>query len=197
MFKRTTFIMIASASILFASPADNNTNMMQGAGQGQRAEMMPQGRGGQNMGMNKGNKKRMHKKRNNKKKHSPFLIKSGLPHMTQLVMRSWSDPAFGLTAEQKTTLKSIRKKTMRSIANVKKDILPLTQAIISGTLSGTSADELKDKVKKLGELQAEATIAQIQCIGETKKVLSKDQLIYLIQKSTQNKKKKRANKKKN
>ncbi len=191
--------MIASVSMLFASLADDNTNMMQGkgVGQGNQSAMISQGKSGQGMGMNRGNQKRMHGKRNNKMKHSPFLIKSGLPHMSKSVMRSWDNPAFGLTDEQKIALKGIREKTMGSITNIKKEVLPLTKTIISGTLSGKTADELKDKVKKLGELQADATIVQIQCIEETKKVLTKDQLIYLLQKSMQHKKMKRGNKNKN
>lgn len=191
MFKKTTLVMIASASMLLAAPAaDNSPNMMPGKGMGQgggKAAMMSQGKCGQGMQRMKGNKKRMHGKRNKRMMHSPFLIKNGLPHMSMLVMHSWNDPAFGLTDEQKSTLEGIRKKTMGSVMNIKKEILPLTKEIISGTLSGKTADELKDKVKKLGELEAEATIVQIQCIGETKKVLTKDQLIYLLQKSMQRK----------
>ena len=130
-------------------------------------------------------------------KHSPFLIKNGLPHMSKLVMRAWDNPAFGLTDKQKIELRGIRKRTMEPIMNIKKEIMPLTKTIVLGTYSGKTADELKDKVKKLGELQAEATIIQIQCIEETKKVLTKDQLIYLLQKSMQHKKTKRMNRKKN
>jgi len=180
--------MIASATMLMAAPAADNGagNMMQGKGMGQgKGMMMAQGKCGQ--GMQKMHGKKMRKKGmgHKKKMHSPFLIKHGLPHMSKIVMFSWNDPAFGLTAEQKTALESIRKKTMGSVNEIKKEILPLTKTIIEGTYSGKSADELKASVKKLGELEAEATIVQIQCIEETRKVLTKDQLIYLLQKSMQ------------
>ena len=135
-----------------------------------------------------GKKMRMHGMKKMKKAHSPFLIKHGLPHMSKMVMISWNDPAFALTPEQKTTLEGIRKKTMGSVAKLKKEILPLTRSIIAGTYSGKTADELGGDVKKLGQLEAEATIVQLQCLEETKKVLTKDQLIYLLQKSTQHKK---------
>ena len=191
--KKTTLMMIASATMLLASPAiDGSGSMMQGkCGKG----MMSQGKCGQGMKMMRGQKMAMHGKqmrkhgmKNKRKMHSPFLIKHGLPHMSKIVMLSWDDPAFGLTVEQKTALKAIRKTTMGSVANIKKEILPLTKTIIAGTYSGKTADELKESVKKLGELEAEATIVQIQCIEETKKVLTKDQLIYLLQKSMQHRK---------
>ncbi len=189
--------MITSASMLFAAPAmEDNSSVAQGRGMGQGGKsMMSHGKCRQNgMNMMHRNKMGMHGK-NMKKKgmsnkkmiHSPFLIKQGLPHMSKLVMRSWDDPVFGLTADQKTKLEDIRKRTMGSIMNIKKEILPLTKSILSGVMGGKTADELNDQVKKLGELEAEATIVQIRCIEETKNVLSKDQLIYLLQKSIQHK----------
>jgi len=207
MKKITLMMMITSATILMAAPAAETAPAQAGGpammGQQQGKGMMSQGKCGQGkcgQGMQRmqGKKmgmqgKNMRKKmmKHMKKTHSPFLIKQGLPHMSKLVMLSWNDQAFGLTEEQKTTLEGIRKKTMGSIANLKKEILPLTKSILTGTYSGKTADELKEDVKKLGQLEAEATIIQIQCIEETKKVLSKDQLIYLLQKSAQHKKMRR------
>lgn len=190
-------MMIASASMLFAATTmEDNSSMAQGRGMGQGGKsMMSHGKYRQDgMHMMHGKKmgkhgKNMRKKGKNDKKmmHSPFLIKHGLPHMSKLIMRSWDDPVFGLTAEQKSKLEGIRKRTMGSTMNIKKEILPLTKSILSGVMSGKTADELKDQVKKLGELEAEATIIQIRCIEETKNVLTKDQLIYLLQKSMQHK----------
>ena len=183
--------MIASATMLMAAPAaDNGTgNMMQGKGMGQgKGMMMAQGKCGQGMQKMQGKKMRKRGMQQSKKMHSPFLIKHGLPHMSRIVMLSWGDPAFGLTAEQKTALESIRKKTMGSVIKIKKEIMPLTKSILAETYSGKSADEMKERVKKLGELEAEATIVQLQCIEETKKILTKEQLIYLLQKSMQHRK---------
>ena len=182
--------MIASASLLMAAPAnDGSTNMMPGKGMGQgggKAAMMAQGKCGQGKcgnGMQMRGKKMRMQKMAHQKMHSPFLIKHGLPHMSKLVMRAWNDPVFGLTAEQKTKLEAIRKETMSSVMNIKKEIMPLVKEIMGGAVNGKSADELKDKVKKLGELEAEATLVQIKCINETNKVLTKGQLTYLLQKS--------------
>ena len=187
-------MMIASASMLFAAPImEDNSGMAQGRGMGQGGKsMMSYGKYRQDgMRMMHGKKMGKHgknmRKKNKRMMHSPFLIKHGLPHMGKLVMRSWDDPVFGLTAEQKTKLEGIRKRAMGSTMNIKKEILPLTKSILSGVMSGKTADELKDQVKKLGELEAEATITQIRCIEETKNVLTKGQLIYLLQKSMQHK----------
>ena len=210
--------MITSATILMAAPAAETTapattgaeSTAVAAGQGKG--MMMQGRGmgkgmaaqgmkcaagkcGHGMAMMHGKKMvvhskkiRMRKMHSMKRMHSPFLIKHGLPHLSKMIMFSWSDPAFGLTAEQKSALEDIRKKTMGSVMKLKKEILPLTRSIIVGAYSGKGADTLGNDVKKLGQLEAEATIIQLQCIEETKKILSKDQLIYLLQKSAQHKK---------
>ena len=189
MFKKTTIMMIASATMLMAAPMmDGNGSMMQGKGMGQgggKGMMMSNGKCGQGKHMMKKRNKKMCGKRPMGKMHSPFLIKHGLPHMSKMVMRFWDDPVFGLTADQKSALEGIRNTTMGSVMTIKKEILPLTKSIISGTLGGKTADALKDSVKKLGDLEAEATIVQIKCIEETKKVLTKDQLLYLLQKSMQ------------
>jgi len=189
--------MIASASMLLAAPAmDGNGSMMQGKGmaQGGKGMMMSKGKCGQGMQKMQGKKvimvkrARMQGMRHAKKMHSPFLIKHGLPHLSKMIMISWDDAAFGLTAEQKTKLEAIRKETMGSVMKLKKEIMPLARTIISGTYSGKTAGDLKADVKKLGELEAEATIVQLQCIEGTKQILTKDQLIYLLQKSAQHNK---------
>jgi hypothetical protein len=184
----------APAAVKAPAPMMMGQGMGKGMGQGKGMKCAA-GKCGQGMKMMHakkmvvhGKKVRMHGKRQMKKAHSPFLIKQGLPHMSKMVMMAWNDPAFSLTPEQKTTLEGIRKKTMGSVMKLKKEILPLTRSIIQGTYSGKTADALKDDVKKLGQLEAEATIVQLQCMEETKKVLTKDQLIYLLQKSAQHKK---------
>jgi len=189
--------MIASASLLLAAPVmDGNSSAMQGKGMGQggKGMMMSQGKCGQGMQKMQGKRMMMvkqakvRKMRHMQKMHSPFLIKKGLPHLSKMIMRSWDDAAFGLTNEQKSKLEAIRKETMGPIMKLKKEIVPLTKTIISGAYGGKSSDALKSDVKKLAELEAEATIIQLQCLEKTKEVLTKDQLVYLLQKSMRHKK---------
>jgi Spy/CpxP family protein refolding chaperone len=166
--KKTTLMMIASATMLLAAPA----GMMQGQGKGmiQKKQMM---------------KKKM--------MNSPFLIKHGLPHLTKMVMSHMNDPVFNLTPEQKTKLTEIRKETMGSIMQIKPEVMKLRKEIVQASTSGTSADSLKEKVEKLASLEAKATMVHLRCIEKTKSVLTKDQLLFLL--ANKNKMKKHGMKK--
>jgi hypothetical protein len=198
--KKTTLLLMASATMLMAegtpptpaTPATPPTPPTPPAVQQAPAAPAPQMMmRAQRMGMMQGKQMRMKGVKGMKhrqKMHSPFLIKHGLPHMTKMVMLSWDDPVFALTDAQKQSLLEIRKQTMGPISQLKKEILPLTQSILKASYSGKGADALEADVKKLGELEAQATIVHLKCIEETKKVLSKDQLVYLLQKSSQHKK---------
>jgi hypothetical protein len=72
---------------------------------------------------------------------------------------------------------------MEGVERLKDEILPLRVSITSAVLSGTSSAQLKEKVEKLAQLEAEATMVHIKCIEDTKNILSKDQMIYLMQTS--------------
>ncbi len=100
--KKTTLIMIASASMLFAAPAmDTNMNM-----QGKGMKMMQNSKyNNPKMGQGMHGNKMMKKNKMSKKKmNSPFLIKHGLPHLSKMIMPYMNDPAFNLTADQKEQL---------------------------------------------------------------------------------------------
>jgi hypothetical protein len=174
--KKTTLMMVASATMLLAAPAE----MMQGQGKGM---------------MNASSKGMMQKKKMMKKKmmNSPFLIKHGLPHMTKMVMSHMNDPAFNLSSDQKEKLAEVRTQTMGAIRKIKPEVMSLRKEIVQASTSGTSADSLKEKVEKLASLEAEATMVHLRCIEKTKKILTKDQLLYLL--SNKNKMKKHGIKK--
>ncbi len=174
--KKTTLMMVASATMLLAAPAE----MMQGQGKGM---------------MNASSKGMMQKKKMMKKKmmNSPFLIKHGLPHMTKMVMSHLNDPAFNLSSDQKEKLAEVRTQTMGAIRKIKPEVMSLRKEIVQASTSGTSADSLKEKVEKLASLEAEATMVHLRCIEKTKKILTKDQLLYLL--SNKNKMKKHGMKK--
>jgi len=125
--------------------------------------------------------KKMHKKRMN----SPFLIKHGLPHLTKMLMKSWDDDKLALTKEQKTTLLAVRKETMGGVMRLKPEVMKLKKEIIQASKSGTKAADLKDKVNKLAELEAEATMVHLKCLDNTKAVLTKEQYDYLMSKRKQ------------
>jgi Spy/CpxP family protein refolding chaperone len=176
--KKTTLMMIASATMLLAAPG---TDMPAMQGQGKGMHKMH----GHAMMM----KKRMAKKKMN----SPFLIKHGLPHLTKMVMPYLDDPSFNLTAEQKEKLAKIREETMGTLMKIKPEVRKLRKEIVQASTSGTKAADLKEKVDKLASLEAEATMTHLKCIESTKAVLTKDQLLFLL--SNKNKMKKHGMKK--
>ncbi len=120
-----------------------------------------------------------------KKMHSPFLIKHGLPHMTKVLMKNWDDPKLALTPEQKEKLMTVRKETMGSVMKLKPEVMQLRREIIQASRTGAKAETLKAKVEKLALLEAEATMTQLKCIENTKAVLTKTQMAYLMEKRKQ------------
>lgn len=122
--------------------------------------------------------KKMHKMRMN----SPFLIKHGLPHLTKMVAKSWDDPKLALTVDQKAKLMEVRKATMGGVMKLKPEVMKLRKEIITAAMSGTKPADLKAKVNKLANLEAEATMVHLKCIDSTKSILTKVQYDYLMQK---------------
>ena len=162
---KSALIILLSATMLVSSPAIETTPSMQGKGMSQGKSMV------------QGKHKKMMKRF---RMSSPFLIKHGLPHMTKLVMRYMNDDNFALTAEQKKSLAKVKEETMVSIAKIKPEIATLRKSIVDESTSGKPASGLQEKVKKLASLEAEATMIHLKCIEDTKSILTKDQLLYLL-----------------
>ena len=159
--------MIASASMLLASPAVINTTVTQQAPQkGMFIMKKPQAQ-------NKMMKQKMNM-------DSPFLIKHGLPHLTKMIMPYMNDPAFNLTAEQKEALVKVRVTTMSAVMEAKQKVIVLRKEIVISNQAGVSAEALKDKVATLALLEAAATMTHLKCIESTKAILTKDQMYFLL-----------------
>jgi len=168
--KKVTLIMIASAAMLFATPA----MMMDGQGMKQ----MKQGK--QYCNKNYCKKKCNKNRTKQKKMNSPFLIKHGLPHMHRMIMPYLNDPSFNLTSEQKFELAKLRITSMSAIKEAKPKIAALRNEIIKESQKGVDLETLKLKVAKLALLESTATLIQLQCIKSTKEILTKDQLYFLL-----------------
>ncbi len=182
--------MIASASMLLAAPAVNNTPANTGPQKGMFIMGKGQG-GGMNMKNCKckmpqkgqcrsGNKMQNKMMKRKMKMNSPFLIKHGLPHLSKMIMPYMNDPAFNLTAEQTFQLAKVRKTTMSAIMEAKPKVMALRKEIVKASQSGVSSDKLKDKVAELALLEAAATMTHLKCIEATKAILTKDQMYFLL-----------------
>ena len=109
-------------------------------------------------------------------KQKPFLIHGKLPHLTGTIMQLWDDEDLALTPEQKTKLKQIRLKTVNGLATLKGEVFPLENEIVNASINGANPEDLEEDVEKLAELRAEATIIHLNCIYDTKNILTKKQL---------------------
>ncbi len=121
-----------------------------------------------------GNKKR--------KTSSPFLINSGLPHMTMLIKNNWESKELALTPTQKEKLLLVRKATIGGIKAVKPKVMQLEKEIKNLTMTGADTSIITPKVDQLAKYKAELTKVQIACIHNSKNILSSAQVAFLLQK---------------
>jgi len=110
------------------------------------------------------------------KPSKPFLIQGKLPHLTMMVKMMWDDADVALTPKQKEKLLVIRKETISGAKTLNKKIIPLEREIVDGSFNGLDPKLLAQKVKELAQLRADATIVQLKCIYNTRKILTQDQL---------------------
>jgi len=109
----------------------------------------------------------------------PFLIQGKLPHLTMMVKILWDDEDLALTQEQKTELIKIRKHTMGSVKALKLQILKLEDEVVKRSTEGAKPTTLKGLVDDIASLRAKATMIHLECIYNTRALLSKDQLYVL------------------
>ena len=109
----------------------------------------------------------------------PFLIQGKLPHLSGTVKMFWDDKDFALTDEQKTKLIEVRKYTMKNAKALGKQINKLEAEVVQESNNGAEPKLLKAKVSKLASLRARATMIHLNCIYNTRKILTEDQLYIL------------------
>jgi len=120
---------------------------------------------------------KQHKMMKRGKANAPFLIMGKMPHMTKQVIMHWDD--LKLSKDQKEKLTKIRQETMGAVKSLKPQIVKLENEIAKATLSGAKPETLKEKVDQVAKLKAQATMAHIKCIYNTKNTLNKEQLELL------------------
>ncbi len=109
----------------------------------------------------------------------PFLIQGKLPHLTGMVKTLWDDKDFALTDEQKTKLLKVRKYTMKNAKALGKQIHKLESEVVDKSSDNVEPKLLQDKVNKLASLRARATMIHLNCIYNTREILTEDQLYIL------------------
>ncbi len=129
--------------------------------------------------------KQMGKMKKQNKKNSPFLIIGKMPHLTKMVKMNWD--RLELSQTQKDELLKIRKETMSNIMRLKPQIKRLEKEVAKSTMLGDTPQSLKEKVDQIAKLKAEATMVHINCIYQTKKVLTPKQLKMILPKKANKK----------
>jgi hypothetical protein len=115
-----------------------------------------------------------------KQKISPFLISKGLPHMTKLVMMNWDSPELNLSKEQKKRLTVVKKETMKGVKSVKPKAIKLEKEIKKLTLHGGDIKKINSLIDRLAKIKAKASKIHVKCIQDTKAILNKKQLHFLM-----------------
>jgi len=114
------------------------------------------------------------------KKIKPFLIKKGLPHLTKILVKMWNDPKLNLTKEQKKRLVVVRKETLKGVKMYMPMVNMIQNKIVSATLNGANPKDLEKFVNKLATIKAKATMIHLQCIYNTKNILTPQQFQYVM-----------------
>ena len=110
----------------------------------------------------------------------PFLIADKLPHLTGMVKILWDDEDLALTAKQKEALLVIKKSTMGGAKALAKKIYALEDEVVKASQAGAKPETLKAKVDEIAALRAKATMIHLDCIYNTRAILTKEQL-YIVE----------------
>jgi len=117
-----------------------------------------------------------------KPQSSPFLISSGLPHMTKMIKQNWDNPDLALTKEQKKNLLVVRKTTIKGIKALKPQIIQLEKQIKKMAMQGKALNLIDSKLDTLAKLKADISKVHIKCIHDSKNILTKKQVQFLLNK---------------
>jgi len=109
----------------------------------------------------------------------PFLIQGKLPHLTGMVNILWDDEDLALTSDQQKKLIEVRKSTMSRAKALGKKVNALESKIVQLSQEGATPKSLKADVERLASLRAQATMVHLECIYNTRKILSDEQLYIL------------------
>ena len=117
-----------------------------------------------------------------KPKSSPFLISSGLPHMTKMIKQNWDNTDLSLSSEQKKKLLVVRKTTIKGIRALKPQIIQLEKQIKKMAMNGKALNLIDPKLNTLAKLKANISKVHIRCIHDSKNILTKKQVQFLLNK---------------
>ena len=110
----------------------------------------------------------------------PFLILNKIPHLSSILKTNWNNPELKLTVDQKVKLLKVRQDTIKRTSIIKHELASLEDEIASSILENAQPLDLYATVEEVAELKTEATKIHLQCIYQTKKILTQAQLVWLL-----------------
>jgi hypothetical protein len=96
-----------------------------------------------------------------------------------------------LPPEQKQKLEKIRNATISEVKVIAQEAKSLKKGIVKAARSGAKPETLYGDVDKLAALKAKATKVQLDCMSQTRAILTKEQLDYLHRSMKKHRKKKK------
>ena len=112
-------------------------------------------------------------------KNPPFLILGKIPHYVGMLKDNWDNEKLALNEKQKEKLLKVRKNTIKKVMKLKKRLVNLELEVADNVLSGSTPQELQEKLKVIAKYKIKATTAHLNCAYRTQQILSKEQLITL------------------
>ncbi|WP_456386924.1 Spy/CpxP family protein refolding chaperone [Desulfolithobacter sp.] len=113
------------------------------------------------------------------KNSPPFLITGKMPHLTKLLMKEWDNPELKLSEEQKSRLMVVRKETIGAVRRISPKVADLERKVVEGIFAGQSPAELRPLLEDIAGLKTRATMVHLQCIHDTRAILTGAQLEFL------------------
>ena len=112
-------------------------------------------------------------------KNPPFLILGKIPHYVGMLKDNWDNEKLSLNEKQKEQLLKVRKNTIKTVMGLKKRLAALEQEVADKALSGSTPQELEEKLKVIAKYKVKASMAHLNCTYKTQEILSKEQLATL------------------
>lgn len=112
-----------------------------------------------------------------------FMVHKNLPHYMQIFREYGDDKTLALSDEQKSKLQQMQEEVVVMVSKTAIEIRDLELALQKGVvLENKNSKQMQDLVEEIATLRLQMTNAHIDCIQEVKKVLTKKQDKFFIDK---------------
>ncbi|MEA1892022.1 MAG: hypothetical protein U9N33_04845 [Campylobacterota bacterium] len=112
-----------------------------------------------------------------------FMVHKNMPHYMKVFRKYGDDKALGLNDEQKNTLQAMQEKTVMTVSQTATQIkdleLELQKKVV---IEGKDAKQMKALVERIADLRMKLTMLHIDCIHNSKQILTPEQEVFYMKK---------------